>query len=160
MAQCSLAFIRNSIGINMHSKYFAVIENGLCKQLYLKLFPELFRIVHTVEVDNMIEPVSNVLGSSISWECLKRNHKVYALLAFGLTPIYISKTICASWTNYYPDENIQNTLGPRNEIENWASYLPRIAGDHPSVLVIDTLMYQLCSKICLVTEIHVRQSRG
>lgn len=109
----------------------------------------------------MIEPVSNVLGSCINWEPLKRNHKLYALLAFGLTPIRndcISKVIRASSTDNYPEESIQNTLEPNDRTESGASYWSSEGKNNPNAP--ETLMYQLCSKLCLVTEIHVQPFQG
>ncbi|XP_061374531.1 F-box protein At4g00755-like isoform X2 [Gastrolobium bilobum] len=135
-----------------------VIENGLCKQLCLKKFPEFTGVAHVIEVDNMIEPVSNVLGSSMNWECLERNHNVYAFLASGLTPSMkkncISKAISASSTDNYPEESVLNTLEPRERTDYRASYWSSEGENDPSVP--ETLVYKLISKICLVTEIHVQ----
>lgn len=147
----------------MHFKYYAVIENGLCKQLCLEMFPEIFSVARSIEVDNMIEPepITNMLGSYTNWECLKRNHKVYAVLAFGLTPVRkscISKAISATSTDNYPEESILNTLEPRDRTENRASYWSSEGESDPSIP--ETLVYELCSKICLVTEIHVQPFQG
>ncbi|KAK7314976.1 hypothetical protein VNO77_33508 [Canavalia gladiata] len=135
-----------------------VIENGLCKQLCLKMFPEISSVAHIFELDNMVEPVSNTLGSYVNWECLKRNHKVYAFLASGLSPLRInciSKAISASSTDNYPEESIINTLEPRDRTQyRRASYWSSKGESNPSVP--ETLVYNLVSKICLVTEIHVQ----
>lgn len=69
-------------GVNMHSNYFAVIENGLYNQLCIKMFPEISYVVHSIVVDIMIESVSNMFDSYTNWECLKRNHKFCVVLAF------------------------------------------------------------------------------
>ncbi|KAL1357517.1 hypothetical protein HN51_009409 [Arachis hypogaea] len=135
-----------------------VIENGLCKHLCLKMFPELSGVGHVIEVENMIEPVSNMLGSSSNWECLKRNHKVYAFLACGLTPSIskncISDAISASSTDNYPEESVLNTLDPRDRTDFRASYWSSKGESDPSVP--ETLVYKLASKICLITEINVQ----
>ncbi|KAF7813251.1 F-box protein [Senna tora] len=135
-----------------------VIENGMCKKLCLKKFPELSGVAHVIEVDNVIEPVRYMLGNSMNWECLKRNHKVYAFLARGLTPSVknncISETISASSTDNYPQESIQNTLEPRESADLRVSYWSSKGESDPSVP--ERLIYKLASKICVVTEIHVR----
>ncbi|QHO25391.1 F-box protein [Arachis hypogaea] len=130
-----------------------VIENGLCKHLCLKMFPELSGVRHVIEVENMIEPVSNMLGSSSNWEYLKRNHKVYAFLACGLSPSIsrncISSAVSASSYNKIREENDVNTLDPRD-----TSYWSSEGKSDPSVP--ETLEYMLTSKLCLITEIHVQ----
>ncbi|TKY45121.1 F-box protein [Spatholobus suberectus] len=134
-----------------------VIEHGLCKQLCLKMFPEISGVAHIIELDNIIEPISNTLGRYVNWECLKRNHKVYAFLASGLTPMRkncISKAISASSTDNYPEESILHTLEPGDRTEYRASYWSSKGESDPSVP--ETLVYKLVSKMCHVTEIHVQ----
>ncbi|KAK2366977.1 F-box protein [Trifolium repens] len=113
-----------------------VIENGLCKQLCLKMVPEVSGGVYGIEVDNVIEPDSDMVERSYTdWEFLKRNHNIYARLAFGLTPMRnncISKQIYVVYPNHLK-EGIVNTLKPASL----------------------TLLYGLCSEICLLTEINV-----
>ncbi|KAK2421017.1 F-box protein [Trifolium repens] len=113
-----------------------VIENGLCKKLCLRIIPEVSGAVYSIEVDNVIEPDSDMLERYYTdWEFLKRNHKVYALLAFGLTRMRnncISKNIYVTYPNHLKEGTVK-TLEPASE----------------------THLYELCSKICLVTEIHV-----
>ncbi|GAU40163.1 hypothetical protein TSUD_292680 [Trifolium subterraneum] len=103
-----------------------VIENGLCKQLFFEMFPEISDVVDSVEVDNMmIEPVSNMLDNCTNWECLKREHKVHAVMAFELNPYVkncISKAIAASSTKNYPEVSMVNTLEPGDRTEHGASY--------------------------------------
>ena len=104
----------------------AVIENSLCKQLCLKLYPEVSSVTHVIEVENLIEPVKVSAGGSPDWERLKRDNRVYAFFAQGLTPLIkkgcITEPISASSTDNYPDESIQNTLEPEDRIESGASY--------------------------------------
>ncbi|XP_058757099.1 F-box protein At4g00755-like isoform X2 [Vicia villosa] len=136
-----------------------VIENGLCKQLCLKMIPEISAVVRSIEVDNMIESDGDKLGYyyTTKQERLNRNHRVYALLAFGLIPIddsCISQAICASSTNDHIRESLTNTLDPRDSTEHGPSYWSSIGQRDPSVT--ETLLYRLFSKICLVTEINVQ----
>lgn len=158
---CSLALLCYLYGINTQSKYSAVIEHGLCKQLCLKMFPEISGVAHIIELDNIIEPLSNTLGSYVSWESHKRNHRVYAFLASGLTPMRkncISKAISASSTDNYPEESILHTLEPGDRTEYRASYWSSKGESDPSVP--ETLVYELASKLCLVTEIYVHPFQG
>ena len=121
------------------------------------MFPELSGVRHVIEVENMIEPVSNMLGSSSNWEYLKRNHKVYAFLACGLSPSIsrncISSAVSASSYNKIREENDVNTLDPRD-----TSYWSSEGKSDPSVP--ETLEYMLTSKLCLITEIHVQPVQG
>ncbi|TKY45120.1 F-box protein [Spatholobus suberectus] len=128
-----------------------VIEHGLCKQLCLKMFPEISGVAHIIELDNIIEPISNTLGRYVNWECLKRNHKVYAFLAFGLTPMRkncISKAISASSTDHYPKESILHTLEPGDGTAYRPSYWSSKGESHPSVP--ESLVYKLVSKCVLL----------
>ncbi|XP_054786308.1 F-box protein At4g00755-like isoform X3 [Prosopis cineraria] len=135
-----------------------VVENGLGKQLCLKMFPELSVAAHVIEVDNTIEPIGYVPGNPMTEDYLKRNHKVYAFLACGLAPYMrkncIAEAIVASSTDNYPEESIENTMEPRDRTEIRASYWSSKGESDPSVP--ETLVYKLISKICVVTEIHVQ----
>ncbi|XP_039682883.1 F-box protein At4g00755-like [Medicago truncatula] len=111
------------------SWYQFVVKNGLCKKRCFKLLPELIDVVDSIEVDNIIEPVSDMDGVCADWECLKRNHKVYAALAFHLA------------------RYVKN--GITSKIE--ASYSLNELGD-----VLESLTYRLCSNICLITKIRVQ----
>ncbi|KAE9621021.1 hypothetical protein Lal_00019193 [Lupinus albus] len=150
---CDLAHV-SSVSSSWHQ---FVIENGLCKKLCLKMFPEISAVAHIIEVDNMIEPVSNSPGSFTNWECLKRNHKVYGFIAAGFTPSNvscISEAVIASSTDNYPEESIRNTLEHRDRTDFRASYWSSKGESDPSVP--ETLVYRLNSKLCLVTEIHIQ----
>ncbi|WJX66477.1 hypothetical protein P8452_51034 [Trifolium repens] len=152
------------------SWYQFVIENGLCKQLFFKMFPEISDVVDRVEVDNMmIEPVSSMLDNCANLEGLKSEHKVYAVLAFELNPYVkncISKAIAASSTNRYPEESIMNTLEPGDRTENRASYwlsegyrlCPSPNQVHYDIAppIPESLVYKLCSEMCLITKIRVQ----
>ncbi|KAK4571710.1 hypothetical protein RGQ29_030219 [Quercus rubra] len=135
-----------------------VIENSLCKQLCLKLYPEVSSVTHVIEVENLIEPVKVSAGGSPDWERLKRDNRVYAFFAQGLTPLIkkgcITEPISASSTDNYPDESIQNTLEPEDRIESGASYWSSKGETDPNVPEI--LTYKLVAQLCVVTEIQVQ----
>ncbi|MCH82210.1 F-box protein [Trifolium medium] len=139
-----------------------VIENDLCKKLCLKIVPEVSGVVFSIEVENVIKPDNDMLERYYTdWEFLKRNHKVYARLAFGLTPMRnncVSKHICVACPNNDMEEGIVNILEPRDKTEVGPSYWPSKGKSDPSVT--ETELYKLCSKICLVTEIHVQPFKG
>ncbi|KAH7865508.1 hypothetical protein Vadar_007530 [Vaccinium darrowii] len=72
------------------------IENGLSKQLYLRMFPEISSASHVIEVKNMIEPVGVGPQNSIEREGMKTDHKNYVSISAyfrrGL-PIYSAKAV-------------------------------------------------------------------
>ncbi|KAJ9164151.1 hypothetical protein P3X46_023758 [Hevea brasiliensis] len=138
-------------------RYF-VIANGLFKKLCLKLLPEMNSVAHFIEVNNMIEPVRVGQSDCMEWECLKRNHRVYAQLARGLTPILqndcISEAISASSTDNYPEESIWNTLEPNDKVGHGASYWSSKGQSNPTVP--EALVYKFIANLCLITEIHIQ----
>ncbi|XP_041008244.1 F-box protein At4g00755-like isoform X2 [Juglans microcarpa x Juglans regia] len=136
-----------------------VIENGICKQLFLKMFPEIYNEAHIIELNNnMIGPTKLNGDNSSEWERLKRDHRVYAFLARGLSPSIrtdcLSEPISASSTDNYPDESIRNTLEPGDRVENRASYWSSEGENDPNVP--ETLTYTLVANLCVVTEIRVQ----
>ncbi|XP_058779236.1 F-box protein At4g00755-like isoform X1 [Vicia villosa] len=134
-----------------------VIENGLCKQLCLKMIPEISGVVRSIEVDNLFVVDGNKVGYyTEKRERLNRNHRVYALLAFSLIPMNncIAQAIYASSTNDHIRQRLANTLEPRDITEHGPSYWSSIGQSDPSAT--ESLLYRLYSKICLVTEIHVQ----
>ncbi|XP_056158677.1 F-box protein At4g00755-like isoform X2 [Syzygium oleosum] len=135
-----------------------VIANDLCKRLCLRMFPEVTGVTHVVEADNMIEPLNVRSYTSLEWEQRKRNHKVYAFLARGLTSAVgkncIAEAISASSTDRYPAERVENTLEPRDRVEHRASYWSSKGERDPSVS--ESLVYKLNAKLCIVTEIHIQ----
>jgi len=126
------------------------------------MFPEISDVIHSIEVDDMIELVSNMLEGYRNWECLKRSHKAYAVLAFDLSPYVkncISEAIVASSTNIDPEESIQNTLEPGDRTDNRPSYW--LSKGHTAQEVPETLVYKLCSSpSCIITEICVQPFQG
>ncbi|XWS48404.1 hypothetical protein CRYUN_Cryun13aG0073500 [Craigia yunnanensis] len=101
-----------------------VIANGLCKQLCLKLLPEISAVAHTIEMNNLIDPVKLKQHAGFELQCLRRNQRVYAFLARALSPFTrkdcLSEAISASSTDNYPEESVHDTLEPQNRIENSA----------------------------------------
>jgi hypothetical protein len=126
------------------------------------MFPEISDVVDSVEVDNMmIEPVSSMLDNCANLEGLKSEHKLYAVLAFELNPYVkncISNAIAASSTNNYPEESIMNTLEPGDRTENRVSYW--LSEGHSASNIPESLVYKLCSNICLITKIRVQPFQG
>ncbi|KAL2540128.1 F-box protein [Abeliophyllum distichum] len=135
-----------------------VIANGLCKQLFVRTFPEVSRFANVVEVKSTTEPLNYGNDGSSEWACLERDHRVYALLTRRLTSSMrkdcISDAIIASSTDNYPQESIKNTLEPRDRIDHRASYWSSRGESDPAVP--ETLTYKLAARLCLITEIHVQ----
>lgn len=135
-----------------------VVANGLCKQLCLKMFPEISNVAYIIEVKNVIEPVEVGPNVSLEWERLKRDHRVYAFLARGFTSFMtkdcIEKSICASSTDNYPEESIHNTLESNDTVEQSASYWSSKGASDPSLP--ETLVYKLIANLCVITEVHVQ----
>ncbi|XP_027152558.1 F-box protein At4g00755-like [Coffea eugenioides] len=103
--------------LNMGFEPYAVIVNGICKQLCLKVFPEMSTVTRAIEICNIVEPVESRTNEPIEWACLKRDHKVYAFLAQGIASFprkeCLSEALGASSTDNYPDESIRI---PRNQV--------------------------------------------
>ncbi|XP_024028680.1 F-box protein At4g00755 isoform X1 [Morus notabilis] len=136
-----------------------VVENGICRQLCFKKFPEISTAARSIEENNMIEPLKfSLRNNSIEWEFLKRKRRIYSFLAQGLSPVIrkdcISLSISASSTDNYPTESVHNTLEPRDRFENGPSYWSSSGKSDPDVP--ETLLYKLVAKLCVVTEIHVQ----
>ncbi|KAI4328731.1 hypothetical protein L6164_021064 [Bauhinia variegata] len=137
-----------------------VIANGLCKQLCLRMFPQLSRVSCVIELNKQVAEESAAFGSSCYMErqALERDHRVYAYLARALSSSVIedciAETISASSTDNYPEESIVNTLEPRDIIEGGtASYWSSKGQSNPAVP--ETLTYKLFSQICVITEISI-----
>ncbi|KAK7256701.1 hypothetical protein RIF29_30158 [Crotalaria pallida] len=137
-----------------------VIANGLCKQLCLRMFPQLSRVARVVELDEQVAKEQMEVGSSnfMEWLGLERDHRIYAYLARASTTSVavncISKTIGASSTDNFPEEGIDNTLDPRDIIAGNYFYWSSKGQRNPNVP--ETLTYELVSQICVVTEINIQ----
>nr|XP_023898815.1 F-box protein At4g00755-like [Quercus suber]POE52788.1 f-box protein [Quercus suber] len=136
-----------------------VIANGLFKQLCLRMFPQLSRVAHVMELNKCgaKEPVEVGSSYSMEWESLARDHRVYATLARVCTSFHdedcISKAISASSTDNYPDESIENTLQLADIVPPRAFYWSSKGQKNPAVP--ETLIYKLKSEFCVITEINI-----
>eukprot|EP00268_Persea_americana_P026358 TRINITY_DN25733_c0_g1_i2.p1 TRINITY_DN25733_c0_g1~~TRINITY_DN25733_c0_g1_i2.p1 ORF type:complete len:376 (+),score=59.41 TRINITY_DN25733_c0_g1_i2:196-1323(+) len=137
-----------------------VIENHFCKKLCIRLFPEVSRFTRVVEVSNSMEPTEEVgTSNSVAWESLKRDHRIYAYLArCFMSPLTmkdcIETSIRASSTDNDPEENIENTLDPRERVDARPSYWSSTGKGDPEVP--ETLTYKLRSQLCVINEIDIR----
>ncbi|KAL1360330.1 hypothetical protein HN51_005697 [Arachis hypogaea] len=137
-----------------------VIENGLCKQLCMRMFPQLSRFERVVELNQHGAKDHAEVGSSSSmeWLALEREHRVYAYLARASTEYVgtncIARTIGASSTDNFPQESIDNTLEPRDNISGRYSYWSSSGQSNPGVP--ETLTYELLSQICVISEINIQ----
>lgn len=140
-----------------------MVSNGLCKQLSLKRFPQLANIACVTEFNHK-ERKSTDVGSSTSrqWEALETEHRVYGSLFRALTKVEaincVAEAFGASSTDNYPEESINNTLDPRDEISQRFSYWSSKGQRNPDVP--ETLIYKLKAGLCLITEIGIRPFCG
>ncbi|GMH21699.1 hypothetical protein Nepgr_023541 [Nepenthes gracilis] len=136
-----------------------VISNGVCKQICLRLFPQLSSVARLIDISNRMEkPVDVECSSSIEWDYEKMEHRTYASLAQRLTSSEmescIAAAISASSTDNDPEESIQNTLEPRDRVGRRASYWS--SSGQKNAAVPEKLTYKLVSDICVITEISVQ----
>ncbi|CAA2977741.1 F-box At4g00755-like [Olea europaea subsp. europaea] len=135
-----------------------VIANGLCRQLWHRMFPEVSNIDNIFEVKNMTEGVEFEPDDSTGGAHLERDHRVFAFLTRGLTSYMrndcISDAICASSTDHYPRESIKNTLEPSDVVDDRPSYWS--SKGSIDVAFPETLIYRLAARLCVISEIHVK----
>lgn len=135
-----------------------VIENGFIKKLCLKLFPELSTAAHAIEVEEVIQSMPVGSSDSKAVEISERNHKVYAILARGLSSTLntncISHALSATSTDNYPEESIRNTLEPRDIVEERASYWS--SKGESDAGIPERLTYSLISDLSFITEIKIQ----
>lgn len=141
----------------------AVISTGLCKHLCLRNFPQLANIAYVTEPNHEVKKSTDAGSStSLQWEALEREHRVYGSLFRALTKIKaincLEEAFGASSTDNYPEESINNTLDPREAIRRRYSYWSSKGQKNPSVP--ETLIYKLKADICVITEIGIRPFRG
>lgn len=138
-----------------------MIENGLSKQLCLRMFPEISSFAGAIEINNVIE-IEEVKSNDMEQEILEKNHRVYTYLAQGLSLFMrtdcIAKAIGASTTDNYPKETIVNTLVPMDRVPEGALYWSSEGEMDPSIP--ECLVYKLRSNLFVVTEIHVQPFQG
>ncbi|MCL7035889.1 hypothetical protein MKW94_009225 [Papaver nudicaule] len=151
--------LRKKTLLLLKETWMSMISNGISKNLCLRLLPEVSHAVSAIEENNIIEPLEDKSTGDMEAEKLKKNNRVYAFLAKGLTASpgnCISEAISASSTDNYPEESILNTLEPRDRIgENQrASYWSSEGENDPAVP--ETLTYKLTSKLCFIHEIGIQ----
>ncbi|KAK7374193.1 hypothetical protein VNO80_07620 [Phaseolus coccineus] len=138
----------------------SVIANGLCKQLCLRMFPQLSRVAFVVELNQHGAKEHEEVGSSYSMErlVLQREHRVFSYLGKVLMSSVamncIAKTVGASSTDNFPNESIDNTLEPRDFISGTYFYWSSMGQSNHNVP--ETLTYELVSQICVITEINIQ----
>ncbi|XXG43258.1 hypothetical protein AAC387_Pa01g3333 [Persea americana] len=140
-----------------------VIENGFCKKLCIKMFPEISCFTRVIEISDSLEPIKAGTSNSVNWEYLEMDHKVYAHLARSLMSARTSNdcietSIHASSTDNDAFESIENTLDPRERVMGAPSYWSSIGEKDPEMP--ETLTYKLKSKLCIIDEIHIRPFRA
>ncbi|KAL6126090.1 hypothetical protein ACLB2K_074141 [Fragaria x ananassa] len=144
--------------------HYIVVENGLCKKLCLRMFPQLSRVAHVVELHDCDAKECADVGSSNSkeWDTLEREHRVYAFLAHACTYFpasdCISGAISASSTDNFLEESINNTLYPSTRVGRRASYWSSKGQKNPAVP--EMLTYKLTSDLIIVTEINIHPFQG
>lgn len=140
-----------------------MIANGLCKQLCLRIFPQLANVACVAELSSEKKKSVDVGSSnSMQWEALDREHMVYASLFKALTASKVinclAHAISASSTDNYPRESIKNTLDPRDQILGRSSYWSSKGQSNPEVP--ETLIYKLRADFCVITEINIQPFQG
>ncbi|KAI3876188.1 hypothetical protein MKW98_029140 [Papaver atlanticum] len=135
-----------------------VIASEFSKCLCLRLFPETLSAIKAIEHNNVIQSMGfETTGGSVGVEKLKKNHRIYALLArslaHSLTKECILEAISAS-SNRSKAEDIHQTLIPGDIFQGRFSYWSSPGKTNPEVP--ETLTYRLVSKLCFITEIHIQ----
>ncbi|CAK9145764.1 unnamed protein product [Ilex paraguariensis] len=138
-----------------------VIANGLCKQLCVRMFPQLSSVAHVIETSCCCKAKKSVGVESsnlMEWEALERDHIAYAPLFRALTGFALSDCIAgavgASSTDNYPFESIANTLEPGDRVQRRASYWS--SKGHRDPAAPETLLYKLSADLCVITQINIR----
>lgn len=140
-----------------------MIGNGFCKKICLTICPELANFTHVIEVGASVEARDVGSSSAVEWKNLEKEHRVYSYLSHLLVSPAVKmalpiKAICASSTDNYPDESIDNTLHEGEQVGMRPSYWSSKGKGDP--LVPETLTYKLSSKLCAIDEIRIRPFRG
>ncbi|KAJ8900181.1 hypothetical protein K2173_024821 [Erythroxylum novogranatense] len=135
------------------------VANGLFKQLCLKMFPCLQRVMRVTEPSCSFNSSLEVgCRKFTELENLEMEHRVYSFLARGCLsfPIRecVSDAISASSTDNYPLESVRNTLEPGDIVARRASYWSSKGQSNPAVP--DTLIYKLVADICVINEIRIQ----
>lgn len=143
---------------------FAVISNGLSKQLCVGKFQQLSRIAWIAELDLSASEAKDAGSSNSNWETLKRDHEVYSSLLQAIESSKSCRNDCigyavsASSTDNYPDESIVNTLIPMDKYLNRPSYWSSTGHSDPNAP--ETLIYKLKADLCVITEVFMQPFEG
>lgn len=135
-----------------------VIANCFCKRLCSRMFPEVSNFTRVVETSSLLASVAGS-SSSAEWKSLEREHRVYSYLSQSIASIVgkrecILESIRASSTDNFPDESIENTLEPSDQVDMRPSYWSSEGRRNPDVS--ETLTYRLFSKLCVINEIVIQ----
>ncbi|XP_044501839.1 F-box protein At4g00755-like isoform X2 [Mangifera indica] len=136
-----------------------VIANGLCKQLCLRMFPQLSKVDRVVEPSYSLKELAEGASENfVEGQSLESENRVYTFLARGCTsyPVrgLIFEPIYASSTDNYPEESIHNTLESRDRVRRTASYWS--SKGHSNPVVPETLIYKLVGDLCVISEINIQ----
>ncbi|KAJ3690360.1 hypothetical protein LUZ61_019524 [Rhynchospora tenuis] len=139
-----------------------VISNGLSKSLCTKLCPEVSYFSGIKEITPWGTIQLDESNSTTEWRNRERDHKIYTYINSFLVSTKgarscISHCISASSTDRFPDERIENTLEPREEV-NWRPSYWSSAGEVDPA-VPESLMYQLNYDLTFVDEIMIQPFR-
>ncbi|CAO2184595.1 unnamed protein product [Urochloa humidicola] len=134
-----------------------VIAGGFCKSLCLRICPDVACFTRAVEVTE--SPAAPAACTSGDCHDAEREHRIYSNLGGALvspkpSANCIRDCICASSTDRFPAERMQNTLDPREVVRNRPSYWSSKGQENPEVP--ESLTYRLCSDLCIVDEIRIR----
>ncbi|KAH9290244.1 hypothetical protein KI387_034361 [Taxus chinensis] len=140
-----------------------VVESRFVKDLCIGISPEVALFNSVVVEDKMSINEGQSSCKDLEWENLKREHRVYAMLAHELRAIGTDRScICepvhASSTDNYPEESIINTLDPRHREAGRPSYWS--SKGESNIQVPETLTYALHTELCVVHEIKIRPFRA
>uniref|UniRef100_A0ACD5WI21 Uncharacterized protein n=1 Tax=Avena sativa TaxID=4498 RepID=A0ACD5WI21_AVESA len=144
-----------------------VVENDFCRKLCERLCPETATFAAAVEVSmsrsaprtRPRSPDSPESSADVEARAAQAEFRIYsylmgALLAATPSVDCILNCVGASSTDNFPDESIENTLEPQDRINLHPSYWSSGGQDEDGVP--ETLIYRLCSDICVVHEIKIQ----
>ncbi|CAL9752477.1 unnamed protein product [Musa acuminata subsp. burmannicoides] len=136
-----------------------VIVNKFCKSLCSRFCPDTLNFPLVTEVSNTSKIAEVGSSSALEWESLEREHRAYALLCHLIVSLEgkrdcIHRAVCASSTDNYPDESIENTLESSDLVDQRPSYWS--SGGQYDPGVSESLTYRLTANLCVVREIKIQ----
>ncbi|URD79346.1 F-box protein [Musa troglodytarum] len=140
-----------------------VIGNSFGKSLCLRIFPEVSNFAHVAEVSSSSKTTEVGSSAVAELENLGREHRVYLYLGHCLGSPKgkrdcINQAICASSTDNFPDESIENTLERSEIVDRRPSYWSSGGQRNPGVP--ESLTYRLVANICIIEEIKIQPFRA